>query len=372
MIAEPPGWLAYQLANLALADAIEAHHFGLREKLLLGFIRQQSFGACRPQAYIPHYRYFAKAAGVSLGNVYALVENLTRLHVIEMKPEYWYGFIVPISAWRADLRTEDLEVIRQHEMLKEPPALRDALREDFVEQYAASMGKARIGSWSLTQAVGADGTDTRHGTPGETDAAVPESGTAATSQQFPIREKFPIRENDPQNKIPDSGITARKANDDAADLNFPIREFPDSGNAGKFANLQPCRNAIAVGSGSGSGSGTEHSCKAAFLTPVQDPVRRSQGVQEKIPDSGKPQIAKPKALDPERQDIFDECEALGAFGPDDGSKGCWFAFVRQRPNVLKELIGDYKYFVRTGGRVKKDAGAWMMSKWIHWGKPDDR
>ena len=74
-------------------------------------------------------------------------------------------------------------------------------------------------------------------------------------------------------------------------------------------------------------------------------------------------------LDRERQGILDELEAAGAFGVSNESKWNWVDFVRRRPQTAEWLLGELKY-ARTR-EIIRNPGAWMMSKWIWKGRPND-
>ena len=83
-----------------------------------------------------------------------------------------------------------------------------------------------------------------------------------------------------------------------------------------------------------------------------------------VPESG----TGSRALDGERQRIFDALRDAGAFGEGNGSLPNWLDFVRRRPDVAEQLLGELKYAQVT--TVIRKPGAWMMDKWIRWGRPN--
>lgn len=126
----------FPLASLAIAEAIAAHSFDLREMVLLDVLRRLSFGAGRCEAYIPRLDFFSKAARISRGNVSAIITRLKAQRVIEEASQYFYGFLLPIENWKVAPRLEQVEIVEQLLLLETPPHLPGALRRTFVEQYS--------------------------------------------------------------------------------------------------------------------------------------------------------------------------------------------------------------------------------------------
>jgi hypothetical protein len=123
----------FREASAHLADVIGEHCFGLRERLVLDFIRRQSFGRQRLEAYVPSLGFFVEALGISRGNVCAVLKQLKRAQVIEERPEGCYGFVLPPGLWRVAVRVELVAVMEQLSLLAAPEHLRSAMRESFVE-----------------------------------------------------------------------------------------------------------------------------------------------------------------------------------------------------------------------------------------------
>ena len=74
-------------------------------------------------------------------------------------------------------------------------------------------------------------------------------------------------------------------------------------------------------------------------------------------------------LDVGRQRILDELRAVGALGVEEGSLPNWLDFVRRRPQTAEWLLGELKY--ARSREIIRNPGAWMMSKWIWKGRPND-
>jgi hypothetical protein len=65
---------------------------------------------------------------------------------------------------------------------------------------------------------------------------------------------------------------------------------------------------------------------------------------------------------------MDAFRDVGAFGPGNDSRPNWLTFVRRRPAVAAELLGELRYARAT--REIANPGAWMMGAWQKWGRPD--
>lgn len=322
-----PGLNAFRLASLALADVIDAHDFGLRERLVLGLIRRQSFGKGRFEAYFPadessqardRWRFFRRACGMSLGNASEIVRGLIRKQVVDEGPEFYFGFRLPVGDWKVPLRSEEVEVIRQLELLDKPPLLNGALRVTFVEQFAE--GQAA----TVFAALNKPATEQ----PALRRAALPESGSAAGEDRFPNREG--------------NGLSAAAA----------PSAFPDSGSG----TLQQCK---LVPSG---GSLKEQIYNVATVAVPES---------GRIPETAEASVPRERAgrFDPERQELFDRLGDVGAFGAGNRSRGFWFSMVQHRPEVVKQLLGEYEWAVRKQTPMASP-GQFMNDKWQRWGRPD--
>lgn len=73
-------------------------------------------------------------------------------------------------------------------------------------------------------------------------------------------------------------------------------------------------------------------------------------------------------LNAECQALVDELRACGAITQERFSTAVWLAFVRARPGVVAELLGELRY-AQARYQVG-NPGAWMMDKWRRWGRPD--
>lgn len=130
----------FALASLRLADAIEAHDFGLRERALLGFVRRLSFGAGRTEAYIPGWNFFERATGIKPDSAKKLMKALYLQRVVEERPQWFFGFLLPWDSWKVAPRGDQVEVIKQLMLIEAPKELPDALRETFVDQQLIKPG----------------------------------------------------------------------------------------------------------------------------------------------------------------------------------------------------------------------------------------
>lgn len=294
-------------ASLWLADQVEAHDFTLRDRLLLGFVRRNSFGAGLCEAYIPRLDLLAAATRMSRGNVSAGLGSLIRRLVIEQRPEFFYGFRLPVQDWKVGLRTEEVEVIRQLELLARPEHIRDAMRAALIERFSGGADAHRPSAENQ---------------PGESDSrqpGVPESGTPAISFS---RSHF-------GNGAESSGNTG------------PRKPVPESGTGlPNIANLQHCQDCSDKGTKAANlcllvpESGTRRpACGAA-------PVNRRELRERLLALSGRPWPASTDGqLDSGRQVLFDALGALGAMGRAGASAPFWLRAVRERPQrVLEELL----------------------------------
>lgn len=133
------GLTNYDRASLRLADAISRHDFSEREWRVLEFLRKASFGAGRATAYVPALKFFCAATGISRGNMSKILRRLKACQVIREEQDGCYGFMLlpppgdPCANWRVPVRMQDVDVIRQIELLSPPPGLPDMLREGFIE-----------------------------------------------------------------------------------------------------------------------------------------------------------------------------------------------------------------------------------------------
>jgi hypothetical protein len=135
------------------------------------------------------------------------------------------------------------------------------------------------------------------------------------------------------------------------DGSFPIREFPNREAATRMQALQPC--------------------KLALRQDYKDPSLQDCTFVE-VPESGMPPARPARVaagrLDAERQEIFDELRKVGALGRQEESLPNWLDFVRRRPHVAQRLLGELRYRQLT--EQVRNPGAWMMSQWMWWGRPE--
>jgi hypothetical protein len=299
--------------SLRVADAISRHDFDLREWRILEFIRKLSFSVGRPAAHVPSLRYFELGTRITRGNVCTILRRLKACIVIQEEPQWYYGFLLlpppadPAANWRVPMRTEEVEVIRQMELLEMPPNLNGALRDAFVD---SCRGRNTPGS-------GPDSYSRPGGDGGErltnTYAGVPESGTVVvqTSRSRIGNGSFEPTFTGSPATVPDSGTP-----------NVP---------------MQHCKNALTK----------EHSYNVTMC----------------VPESGTG-----CGFTQEQQEVFDALGKCGAFGPHNESRGCWFTMVKLRCSVTNRLLAELKYALMT--RKVRKPGAWMMDLWKRWDKPD--
>lgn len=304
-----------------MADVIGAHRVELRQWLVLDLIRRQSFGAGRTEAYIPSLKHFEKALGISKGNVSSILKDVKERLVIEEIPEFYYGFRFPVEEWKLPVRLEQMEVINQLALIEAPRLLQNGMREHFIEQC-------------------------RQGKPG-----LPGLSYVRDQQSPPTR---PLSDT-LKNGVPDLGTPSfsesgsRIGNGQKSLILAGVSSIvPESGTA--HAYMQQCSNAL-----------PKHDLSIAACGSV--------------PESGTPlpeQPGRAKQLNEEQQRLFDELGQVGAYGKNrnDPSRPCWFGMVSARPSVVAELLGDLKHVMRTRPGHIKTPGAWMMTRWQQWGKPN--
>jgi hypothetical protein len=300
--------------SLRLADVISRHDFDLREWRILEFLRRQSFGSGRLFAYVPRLDLFARATRITRGNVSTILRRLKACQIIREEPQWCYAFLLmpppnnPAANWRVPIRMEEVEVIRQLELLPAPAGLQEALREGFVESCRESgIPGGAPGSYAEEAGVSAAGTGLQGAHTG-----VPDSGTLAHTEG---RSRFG---NGPAKRI---SIDACEG-------------VPESGTA--HCNIA-MRNALAK----------KQNCNVTS-----------------VPDSGT--VA--SGLNSEQQELFDLMGKAGAFGEHQESRGCWFSMVQRRFSVCQRLWAELRYAMPT--RKVRNPGAFMMDLWKRWGKPD--
>jgi len=170
------GLTNYDRASLRLADAISRHDFSEREWRVLEFLRKASFGAGRATAYVPALKFFCAATGISRGNMSKILRRLKACQVIREEQDGCYGFMLlpppgdPCANWRVPVRMQDVDVIRQIELLSPPPGLPDMLREGFIS--GTQMHRSRFGNDLESSMVAGKS------------CAVPESGTQMHRSRF--------------------------------------------------------------------------------------------------------------------------------------------------------------------------------------------
>lgn len=328
---------AYTSASLLMADIIEDYDFGLRQWKALGLVRRLSFGAGKTEAEIPELRYWVKALRISRGNVSETLSELKRMQVLEQPRDGIWAFRLPVDQWRVARRTEAIEVINQLGLFEENELLQVALRQTFVEQ-------AAVASRSAAATDGPEMTGPKR--PG-----VPESGTPGA---FPNRERskacMPAWVS---STVPESGTP------ECVHASLQVLETC-KGKSCKDASLQAC-----MVPESGHRVGVPPMAED-HRTVLADGHHHQEDLQ---PCRLAPREALKGKLDEERQRILDELEDVGAFGVEEGSKWNWVDFVRRRPQTAEWLLGELKY-ARTR-EIIRNPGAWMMSKWIWKGRPND-
>ena len=335
MNTETPGpdAAAFLRKNLELAEIIHDHDFNLRETHLLTFLRRQSLGCGRPQANVPRLEFFVRAERISRGNVSAILRRLKACCVIEEDPQWCYGFLLlppPAYAaanWRVPIRTEELEVIRQLELLERPPSLSSALRETFIESRAIEGKPGRV-SGTASHAIGADDHSAR-GCPG-----VPDSGTGVPD--LGTRPGVP----DSGTGVPDLGTRPG---------------VPDSGTLAK----------VPVGPGT---YGSVPESGTAHCNIVNNALEQCCNVTS-VPESGTPgKFPRVSGLTPDQQELFELLGKAGAFGARLESRGCWFSMVQNHYHVTQRLFGELRYAKLN--RTVRNPGAYMMDLWKRLGRPD--
>src|ERR1043166_3658453 len=325
--------VAYLLASLALANWIDAHDFGLRGLVALGVRGRLTFGAGRTEAEVPTWEDWGQAMRVSRGNAAATVSGLKRKRVIEETGDGSsgvYGFFMPLGEWKVAQRTERIDTIVRLLDLGWPD-VRSALRATYVDGFRGLMPAGGLPAALMAERALLRGSPLKPASTG-----VPDSGT-------PVM--YPNRVHD--------------ANPSSGGVSVDV---PESGTSSRMQDLQPCSLDLSK----------EQACKDARLqecaaVPESGTPEGSRPHPDPLPREREEQPARGR-LDGERQDIFDRLRAEGALGPGEESLPNWLEFVRRRPRVALELLGDLRY-ARTTRHIR-NPGAWMMDRWIRWGRPD--
>lgn len=308
---------AYDMASLRLADAISRHDFTEREWRILEFLRKASFGAGRPAAYVPRMALFCVATSITRGNVSSILRRLKACRVIREEPEFYYGFLLlplpgdPCANWRVPVRTNEVEVIRQLELLPPPPGLPEALRDGFIESCTPMGNPGTVpGTYETRPVASVKSAEQR---PAHT--GVPESGTPAHHSRIGNGTESPML----------VGLSCT---------------VPESGTAHVTCDMQQCSNAPSM----------KHTNIVTCAS---------------VPESGT------GVLNSDRQELMDRLLEVGAFSSDraDSNRPCWLGMVRKRPSIVSELLGELEYAQRQ--RAINKPGAWMMDKWKRWGRPND-
>jgi len=315
--------------SLRLADAIARHDFDLREWRVLDFLRRQSFGCGRLRAYVPRLELFARATRITRGNVSTILRRLKGCRVIEEEPQWYYGFLVmpppadPAANWRVGVRLEEVEVIRQLELLAFPPSVAEGLREAFAGA-SSGMGKP----------AGAAGTNMRtwidspgHGELTSAHTGVPESGTPAN-----IGGRSRI------------GNGAREAM--FAGVSPPV---PESG------TVSP------LDIGNGTNALKKHWTNGQWGVPESGTGRLTQEELDAMALAG---------FSGDQQELMELFAEAGALGIDRSSWRCWFDMIQRRFQVCLRLWADARDAKLRGIVFKRDIGAYMMHYWKRWGRPE--
>lgn len=354
----------YNTAYSLLADALFHFDFKDRERLILNFIRKGSFGVGRTTAQIPALDFFCRAAHISRGNVSSILYRLKACQVIKEEPEHYYGFVlmpadindrnwvsVACKNWRVPVRGDEVEVIRQLELLPFPPSLDDALREIFIESITPTTGKPGGAPGTFEGWPGASdptaGQPRAHiGVP-ELGTIVPNSGTSAHRSRIGNDKEIPV----------------------FAGISYTV---PESGTP--IIALQQCSNAPSK----------EHNCIVANM-PVPDSgtdvVEKAQALADQGWDPSRPHFIKAIVdrptngkFSPEQQEMFDWLEKKKVFTtrPGDSFRPFWIGMVRDRPTVVAVLIGALVQATRDPYRRNPimNPGGWMIDLWKRDGKPD--
>ena len=300
--------------SLRLADAISRHDFDLREWRVLEFLRRQSFGSGRLFAYVPRLDLFARATRITRGNISTILRRLKDCLVIQEEPQWCYAFLLmpppndPAANWRVPIRMEEMEVIRQLELLPVPPGLQEVLRGSFVESCRES------------------------GIPGEAPGSyAKEAGAVSSGAGLPRAHTG----------VPESGTLEHTAG------------------RSRIGNGGP--EPIEPGLGEGvPESGTPH----VTLLMRNALAKRQNCNVTSVPESG----TAIRGLSSQEQELFDRLGEAGAYGEEYESRGCWFTMVQRRFAVCERLYAELRYATLT--RKVRNPGAYMMDLWKRWGKPE--
>lgn len=344
--------LDYESASRAIAKAVSLCEFSLKERRILTFILEVSFGAGRAEAFIPGLRYFAQATRVSEGNASQVLRRLKQCGVIEEQPKDYYAFLLPAENWKVPLQI-DVSVLREVLDLRfDRDDLNGALRENFVATHthlptrAANAGSVRpvrsaplAGETLGVQCRESAGSEQAGGgkpvvvageaypLPLPNARPVPETGTAPSGSRF-------------GNPAPETVKTPA--------FSASVAAVPVSGTSP--TSLQAWN------------LGTKQDCKVP---------RDKLGT---VPESGtlQPRKLGLGALSEDRQAAFDEMEALGFWKNDPSSKWNWLKFIKSVPlDQAEELIGEVRYRVQhpsldklrcVGAFANKTAQRWGL-KW---------
>src|ERR1051326_1382255 len=329
--------IAYQLASLRMGDIVGAHNFDKRERLILDFVRWYSFGVGRTEAEFPEQAFFVVALRTTKGNVSELINGLKDKLVIEESPAGYYGFVLPWQNWKATLRFNAVEVVRQLELFERPSGLPGALREIFIE------GSTAV--WPIEHHYGAkeDARQCMHERPGDgpqSDAA-PQTGAASF-----INSKFTNREQERPKSVPESGT-----------------EFPKWEPESQFPNREPEKT---VGKTGPPSTVPESGTGPALMSSTASTAFKQYCL-------GK--ASRGKKFSDAEQARWNRL--IGAIARPDQKpfrnaldKNWWIAFNRHNGAELNALLDDLQNVEKVHGKRDYPA-AWIRYRWDRRGRPGD-
>lgn len=317
-------------ASAQLADVVGEHCFGLRERLVLDFIRRQSFGRERLEAYVPGLGFFVEALGISRGNVCAVLKHLKRAQVIEEHPEHFYGFVLPPSLWRVPVRVELMTVMEQLELLDAPEHLRSAMRAGYVENLPTHAGP--------TTRIRPDGS----GSGGDVPRAL--GGVVSRESAGPGEA---------------TGVAAQFFDQTAPLISSQV--VP--GGKARFPNREP---ASVPDSGTGGGSRIGYDAESATPLRVLRAVPESGTVPLKALRVSAVQSSKTaEPLKGGQRDLLARMAAHVGEGTWTNWGGAWTNLVKRDPDLVARVLATYEAETREG-RVVKNPGGWMWDLSKRW------
>lgn len=321
--------LDYESASRAIAKAVSLCEFSLKERRILTFILEVSFGAGRAEAFIPGLRYFAQATRVSEGNASQVLRRLKQCGVIEEQPKDYYAFLLPAENWKVPLQI-DVSVLREVLDLRfDRDDLNGALRENFVAAQPKHL-------------------PTRVAAPGD---VRPVRSAPLAGEPLGV-----MRRESAGSEQAGGGKPVVVAGEAYPSPLPNARAVPETGTApggSRFGNQQPETVKTPAFSASVAVvpvSGTKPTSLQAWnLGTKQDCKVTGTKLGAVLPETGslQPRRLGLDALSQERQAAFDEMEKLGFWANDPSSKWNWLKFIKSVPlDQAEELIGEVRYRVQ--------------------------